>query len=95
MVTEIKPTINQFSYPELSNNYDAMYDTLVSGGVVWLHLNYNNASNSPSGTGGDGYLRFTVTEWYISYDGLVIVCPDGSELVFINGSHTPPSNNGV
>lgn len=72
-----------------------MYDTLVSGGVVWLHLNYNNVSNSPSGTGEDGYLRFMVTEWYISYDGLVIVCPDGSELVFINGSHTPPSNNGA
>lgn len=81
--------IGNFNYPELSNNYDAMYDTLVGGDVVWLHLNYNNASSSPDGTGADGYLRFMITEWYMSYSGLVVVCPDGSELTFTNGSHTP------
>lgn len=68
-----------------------MYDTLVGGGVVWLHLNYKNVSGSPSGTGKDGYLRFMITKWYMSYDGLVVVCPDGSKLTFTNGSHTPVS----
>ena len=89
MATEIKPTINQFSYPELSNNYDAMYDALVGGGVVWLHLNYKNVSGSPGGTGKDGYLRFMITEWAMTYDGLKVLCPDGSILTFTNGSHTP------
>lgn len=84
-----RPLIGHFDYPELSNNYDAMYDTLVGGGVVWLHLNYNNASSSPVGTRADGYLRFMITAWYMSYNGLVIVCPDGSKLTFTNGSHTP------
>lgn len=81
--------IDNFNYLELSNNYDAMYDTLVGGGVVWLHLNYNNASSSPVGTGADSYLRFMITEWRMSDNGLVVVCPDGSELTFTNGSHTP------
>lgn len=84
-----RPLIGHFDYPELSNNYDAMYDTLVGGGIVWLHLNYNNASISPSGTGADSYLRFMITEWFMSSDGLVVVCPDGSKLTFTNGSHTP------
>ena len=34
-------TINSFNYVELSQNYDPIYDTLVNGGVVWIHLNYN------------------------------------------------------
>ena len=90
MATVVRHTIDYFSYPELFNNYDTIYDILISGGVVWLHLNYNNVYNSsPAGTGADGYLRFMITEWYMSNDGLVIVCPDGSELVFTNGSHTP------
>ena len=92
MATVVRHTIDYFGYPELFNNYDAMYDILVSGGVVWLHLNYNNVDNPPKNTGEDGYLRFMVTEWYMRYDGLVIVCPDGSELVFTNGSHTLPSD---
>lgn len=82
-------TIDSFNYAELSNNYDAMYDTLVNGGVVWLHLNYNNASGEPTDAGNDGYIRFMITEWRMTYDGLVVVCPDGSELTFTNGSHTP------
>lgn len=90
MAMMVSSIINDFNYPELSNNYDAMYDILVSGGIVWLHLNYNNVDNPPKNTGEDSYLRFMVTEWYMSCDGLVIVCPDGSELVFTNGSHTPP-----
>lgn len=81
--------ISNFDYPELSNNYDTMYDTLINGGVVWLHLNYNNASSSPYLTGRDGYLRFMITEWYMDFGGLVVLCPDGSELIFTNGSHTP------
>lgn len=81
--------INTFNYPELSNNYDAIYDTLVNGGVVWVHLNYNNVSGPPLDTGKDGYLRFMITKWYMSYDGLVVICPDDSELIFTNGSHTP------
>ena len=35
-------TIGDYDYPELSSNYDAMYDALVGGGAVWLHLNYKN-----------------------------------------------------
>lgn len=85
------PLIEYFDYPELSNNYDAMYDTLVGGGVVWLHLNYNNASSSPVGTGADGYLRFMITEWRMSNNGLEVLCPDGGILTFINGFHTPSS----
>ena len=82
--------IGDYDYPELSNNYDAMYDALISGGIVWLHLNYKNVSSSPRDTGKDGYIRFMITEWRMSHDGLVVVCPDGSELTFTNGSHTPP-----
>lgn len=82
-------TIDSFNYAELSNNYDAMYDTLVNGGVVWLHLNYNNASNKVEHVGDDGYIRFMITEWRMTYDGLLVVCPDGSKLTFTNGSHTP------
>ena len=92
MAMLVSSIINDFNYPELFNNYDTIYDILISGGVVWLHLNYNNVDNPPENTGADGYLRFMVTEWYMSGDGLVIVCPDGSELVFTNGSHTPPSD---
>lgn len=84
--------IDNFNYPELSNNYDAMYDTLIGGGVVWLHLYYNDVSDAPSIAGADGYIRFMITEWYMNYDGLVVVCPDGSELIFTNGSHTPTSD---
>lgn len=84
-------TISSFNYPELSNNYDAMYDTLIGGGTVWLQLNYNNVSNPPYNTGADGYLRFMITEWLMDYSGLVVLCPDGGELVFTNGSHTPPT----
>ena len=82
-------TIGDYYYPELSNNYDAMYDALVGGGAVWLHLNYNNVSNSPSRIGADGYLRFMITTWRMSHDGLEVLCPDGSILTFTNGSHTP------
>lgn len=89
MSTMASSIINDFNYPELFNNYDAMYDILVSGGIVWLYLNYNNIDYPPENTGADGYLRFMITEWYMSNDGLVIVCPDSSELVFTNGSHTP------
>ena len=85
-------TIGDYDYPELSSNYDAMYDALIGGGVVWLHLNYNHVSNSPDRTGADGYLRFMITEWRMSYDGLEVLCPDGSKLVFTNGSHTPISD---
>lgn len=87
--------IGDYDYPELSSNYDAMYDALVGGGAVWLHLNYKNVSNSslPRGTGKDGYLRFMITEWYMNYSGLVVVCPDGSILTFTNGSHTPISDS--
>lgn len=88
----VNHTIDYFNYPELSNNYDTMYDALVGGGVVWLHLNYKNISSPPGSTGADGYLRFMITEWRMSYDGLEVLCPDGSKLVFTNGSHTPISD---
>ena len=89
MAAPISYKINDFDYAELSNNYDAMYDTLVGGGVVWLRLNYNNSSKVASSAGADKYIRFMITEWYMSYDGLVVVCPDRSELIFTNSSHTP------
>lgn len=91
MVT-VSHSIDDYDYPELFSNYDAMYDALVSGGIVWLHLNYKNVSNSPDRTGADGYLRFMITEWRMSYDGLEVLCPDGSILTFTNGSHTPISD---
>lgn len=93
MTMSYNPPIEDFIYPELSNNYDTMYDTLISGGVVWIHLNYKNVYNSPDGTGADGYLRFMITEWAMTYDGLVVRCPDGNYLVFTNGSHTPVSDD--
>lgn len=83
-------TINSFNYVELSQNYDPIYDTLVNGGVVWMHLNYNQTdADWPEGTGEDGYLRFMVTQWFVyAGEGLVILGPDGnSGLVFPNGSH--------
>ena len=83
------PTIDSFDYPGLLNNYDAMYDTLVGGGVVWLNLNYGHTTGKPRETGDDGYLRFMITNWYMDYDGLNVECPDGSKLIFTNGSHTP------
>jgi hypothetical protein len=82
-------TIDSFNYAELSQNYDPIYDTLVNGGVVWMHLNYNNTdADWPYAAGEDGYIRFMVTQWaVIPGMGLVIPCPDGDPLVFPNGSH--------
>ena len=89
MVT-ISNTIDSFNYTELSQNYDPIYDTLINGGVVWIHLNYNQVNADwPQIAGQDGYIRFMVTEWHMGYDGLVVVCPDGSKLIFTNGSHVP------
>lgn len=85
----ISKTIDSFNYTELSQNYDPIYDTLVNGGVVWMHLNYNQVDvDWPSMTGTDGYIRFMVTQWVIADGaGLVIFCPDDSVLIFPNGSH--------
>lgn len=81
--------IEDFDYIELVNNYDKIYETLISGGVVWIHLNYNQTDAIwPEMTGQDGYLRFMVTAWRIA-DGLYIVCPEGSLLRFPNGSYNP------
>lgn len=84
--------IDSFNYAELSQNYDPIYDTLVNGGVVWIHLNYNQTdANWPYMTGTDGYIRFMVTQWLIEDGtGLVIFCPDDGALVFPNGSHHNP-----
>ena len=86
MATSSMP-VGYFDYAELSNNYDEIYETLMSGGIVWMHLNYNNVSNFPNFMGDDGYIRFMVTNWAIIYAGLAIFCPDGSYLVFPNGSY--------
>lgn len=84
----ISNTINSFNYAELSQNYDPIYDTLVNGGVVWMHLNYNQTDASwPEMTGQDGYIRFMVTQWLVDYVGLVVFAPDGTVLIFPNGSH--------
>lgn len=84
------PTIGSLNYTEITNNYDEIYETLMAGGVVWLHLNYNNSEDIwPDAAGSDGYARFMVTQWAMTYDGLCIICPDGSELYFPNGSYTP------
>jgi hypothetical protein len=82
--------INDFNYIELSQNYDPIYDALINGGVVWMHLDYNSANGYyPNMSGVDGYARFMVTNWAITPMGLVIGCPDNSYLCFPNGSHTP------
>lgn len=84
----ISNNINSFNYVELSQNYDPIYDTLVNGGVVWIHLNYNQTdANWPEMAGQDGYIRFMVTMWLIDSAGLVVFTPNGNELVFPNGSH--------
>lgn len=83
--------IDDYNYQELSQNYDPIYDTLMEGGVVWMHLNYADkgwAGSDPVGE--DEYLRFMVTQWWINYRGLNIKCPDGSVLRFPNGSHHNP-----
>lgn len=82
-------SIDSFNYAELFQNYDPIYDTLVNGGVVWIHLNYNNTDvDWPERTGEDGYLRFMVMQWAVAPGmGLVILSPDGVPLVFPNGSH--------
>ena len=85
----INYVIDDFNYTELTNNYDEIYETLMAGGVVWLHLNYNNVDIQASLAGEDGYARFMVTEWAMTSNGLRIVCPDGSYLCFPNGSYTP------
>ena len=79
--------IEYFNYSELEQNYDPIYDTLVSGAPVWIKCNCNNISDSLEHLGDDRYLHFMVTLWYMTCDGLVIVCPDGSRLCFPNGSH--------
>ena len=81
--------IGDLTYAEINQNYDYIYDALISGAPVWIACNYNNVSNMPENVGLDGYFRFMVTQWYISGSGLTIVCPDESLLVFPNGSYTP------
>lgn len=84
----ISNTINSFNYAELSQNYDPIYDTLVNGGVVWIHLNYNQIDASwPEMTGQDGYIRFMVNFWALTENGLMVMAPDGGPLWFPNGSH--------
>ena len=93
MATIINNTINSFNYAELSQNYDPIYDTLVNGGVVWMHLNYNQTDAMwPEMAGQDGYIRFMVTYWALTEDGLMVMAPDGCPLWFPNGSHHTASS---
>ena len=85
----INYSIGDLTYAEIEQNHDPIYEALISGAPVWIACNYNNVSNMPSNVGLDGYCRFMVTQWYIDIDGLTIVCPDNSLLVFPNGSYTP------
>lgn len=86
--------IGDSDYTELNDNYDSIYETLMAGGVVWITLNYRNGgypTDDVIRTGDDGYAHFMVTNWYMNYNGLNIVTPDGSRLTFTNGSYTPPA----
>lgn len=80
--------IGDLTYIETEQNYDPIYEALISGVPVWIACNYNNVSNVPLNVGLDGYCRFMVTQWYLGDGGLTIVCPDDSSLVFPNGSYT-------
>lgn len=83
--------IGDFDYEEINNNYDEIYDTLINGGTVWMHLDFYN-TDAYDYYGVDGYMHFMVTNWCMTNDGLCIICPDGSSIYFPNGSHTPASS---
>ena len=84
-----------FNYREIEQNYDPIYETLIEGGVVWMDIDFITECEDaawPAKTSYTGHNHFMVTQWILSHDGLVIVCPCNSDgwndyIVFPNGSY--------